>query len=205
MPIGTIFSVYRRLSSIGGPCTINDFLQKGDQQFAAGYILYGSSTLLVYGTKRHSVNGFTLDNSLGEFYLTHPRMQLPVKGKNYTFDYRYLHGIDESLQRFLSSCNFSENGADGAMSCRNTGCLVADMHRIFLHGGLFMYPSRKQKPRGKLRLMYECNPLSFLAELGGGIASDGEKRVLEIEPQTVHDRTPFFIGSRELMESLAGS
>ncbi len=202
MPIGTIFSIFRRVSPLGGPCTIDDFLQKGDQQFAAGYVLYGSSTLFVYGTKRHSVNGFTLDNSVGEFYLSHPGMKIPAEGRCYTFDYRYYHCVDDSLRRFLDSCNASRQGGDGRMSCRNAGCLVADMHRIFLHGGIFLYPGRKEKPKGKLRLMYECNPMAFLAEIGGGVATDGQKRIMDIVPGDIHERCPAFIGSRQIMDSL---
>lgn len=202
MPIGTIFSIYRRVSALGQPCTREDFLQSGDNQFAAGYVLYGPSTIFVYGTKRHSVNGFTLDNSVGEFYLSHPKMQLPAGGKTYSFDYRYYHAVSENIKRFIDYCHYSEDGDDGIFSQRNDGCMVADMHRIFLKGGIFMYPSRKAKPDGKLRLMYEGNPMGFLAELCGGMATNGRKRILEITPYHIHQRTPVFIGSTDMMTEL---
>lgn len=202
MPLGTIFSIYRRVSELGKPCTKEDFLQSGENQFAAGYVLYGSSTVFVYGTKRHSVNGFTLDNSIGEFYLSHPRMQIPSKGKVYSFDYRYYHAISENVKRFIDFCHYSEYKEDGIFSNRNDGCMVADMHRIFLKGGIFMYPSRKEKPEGKLRLMYECNPMGFLTELCGGQATNGVKRILEIQPDHIHQRSPVFIGSQRMMEQL---
>lgn len=200
MPIGTIFSIYRRVSPLGKPCTKADFLQKGENQFAAGYVLYGSSTMFVYGTRRHSVNGFTLDNSVGEFYLSNPNMKMPEDGNAYSFDYKYYHAVDEKVKRFLDFCNGSENGADGRYANKNAGCMVADMHRIFLKGGIFLYPSRKAKPKGKLRLMYECNPMAFLTELSGGSATDGQKRIMEIEPGDFHERTPIFIGSRRILQ-----
>ncbi|ANI88578.1 fructose-bisphosphatase [Arachidicoccus ginsenosidimutans] len=202
MPIGTIFSIYRRVSELGKPCTKEDFLQKGDNQFAAGYVLYGSSTIFVYGTKRHSVNGFTLDNSVGEFYLSHPQMKIPAEGKSYAFDYRYYHSVDKPVRDFLDECNASENGSDGRYANKNAGCMVADMHRILLSGGIFLYPARKEKPKGKLRLMYECNPFAFLTELCGGGATDGRQRIMEIVPQYVHERSPVFIGSSDMVDKL---
>lgn len=201
MPIGTIFSIYRRVSKLGEPCTKADFLQKGENQFAAGYVLYGSSTMFVYGTRRHSVNGFTLDNSVGEFYLSNPHMQMPVDGQAYCFDYKYYHAVDPKVQGYLQYCNASENGEDGRYANKNAGSMVADMHRIFLKGGIFMYPSRKAKPQGKLRLMYECNPMAFLTELSGGCATDGQQRVMEIQPEDIHERTPIFIGSKNMIET----
>jgi fructose-1,6-bisphosphatase I len=202
MPIGTIFSVYQRVSRLGSPCAVEDFLQKGDNQFAAGYVLYGSSTIFVYGTKRHSVNGFTLDNSVGEFYLSHPKMTIPAEGKTFSFDYKYYHCVDEPVRNFLDACNYSDNGKDGRYSCRNAGCMVADMHRIFLHGGIFLYPARKDRPDGKLRLMYECNPMAFLTELCGGSATDGRQRIMNIIPDHIHERSPVFIGSKKIMDEL---
>lgn len=202
MPIGTIFSIYRRVSELGGPCTPADFLQPGENQFAAGYVLYGSSTMFVYGTKRHSVNAFTLDSSVGEFYLSHPKMQMPQAGKIYSFDYRYYHTIGENVKQFIDYCHDSEDGQDGMFSHRNHGCMVADLHKIFLKGGIFMYPSRKEKPQGKLRLMYECNPMAFLAELCGGHATNGSNRILEVKPSHIHERSPVFIGSRNMMAEL---
>jgi fructose-1,6-bisphosphatase I len=158
--------------------------------------------MFVYGTRRHSVNGFTLDNSVGEFYLSNPSMQMPIDGKTYSFDYKYYHCVSDKVRNYLDYCNESENGADGRYANKNAGCMVADMHRIFLKGGVFMYPSRKQKPNGKLRLMYECNPMAFLTELSGGEAYDGEKRIMEIEPKDIHERCPIFIGSKKMMEEL---
>lgn len=199
-PIGTIFSIYRRVSKLGEPCTKEDFLQKGENQFAAGYVLYGSSTMFVYGTRRHSVNGFTLDNSVGEFYLSNPHMQMPVEGKTYHFDYKYYHGVSDRVRNFLNYCNASVDGQDGRFANKNAGCMVADMHRIFLKGGMFMYPSRNNKPKGKLRLMYECNPMAFLTELCGGSATDGHRRIMEIAPTDYHERTPIFIGSKQMID-----
>ena len=203
MPIGTIFSIFRRVSELGKPCTIEDFLQKGDHQFAAGYVLYGSSTLLVYGTRRHSVNGFTLDNSVGEFFLSHPQMKLPGEGKTYSFDYRYYHLVDDGVRRFLDHCNEVEGDSNGLYSNKTSGCMVADMHRIFLNGGIFLYPSRTGMPSGKLRLMYECNPFAFLAELGGGMATSGKTRILDIVPGHIHQRCPVFIGNKEMVSRMA--
>lgn len=203
MPIGTIFSIFRRVSELGKPCTLQDFLQKGDHQFAAGYVLYGSSTIFVYGTKRHSVNGFTLDNSVGEFFLSHPQMKLPQHSTIYSFDYRYYHLVDERVRKFLDNCNSIQEHAEGSYSNKTSGCMVADMHRIFLNGGIFIYPGRASKPKGKLRLMYECNPFAFLTELAGGIATNGEIRILDIIPQNIHERSPIFIGSKEMMSSLS--
>lgn len=202
MPIGTIFSIFRRVSELGKPCTIEDFLQKGDHQFAAGYVLYGSSTLFVYGTKRHSMNGFTLDNSVGEFFLSHQNIKLPQDGNTYSFDYRYYHSIEESVRKFLNNCNKIRNHSEALFSNKTSGCMVADMHRIFLNGGIFIYPARKEKPKGKLRLMYECNPFAFLCELAGGVATNGKIKILEIIPQNIHERSPIFIGNKELVLSL---
>lgn len=200
MPIGTIFSIYRRVSPLGQPCRKEDFLQAGDSQFAAGYVLYGSSTIFVYGTKRHSVNGFTLDNSVGEFYLSHPKMQLPDDGTAYAFDYRYYHSVEAKVRKVLDS--YSDIATD--YSNKNSGCMVADLHRIFLKGGVFLYPKRKEKPKGKLRLMYECNPMAFLAELCGGAAFDGDKRIMNIEPESIHQRSPIFIGSKNMVRDFGG-
>lgn len=199
MPIGSIFSIFRRVSELGKPCTTQDFLQKGDHQFAAGYVLYGSSTIFVYGTKRHSVNGFTLDNSVGEFFLSHPQMKFPEQGTTYSFDYRYYHLVDEPVRKFLDNYNSIQEHAEGAYSNKTSGCMVADMHRIFLNGGIFIYPARAGKPKGKLRLMYECNPFAFLAELCGGGATNGEIRILDVIPQNVHERSPIFIGNKEML------
>lgn len=200
MPIGTIFSIFRRVSELGKPCTKADFLQSGNNQFAAGYVLYGSSTIFVYGTKRHSVNGFTLDNSVGEFYLSHPKMKLPENGAAYAFDYRYYHAVGSKVQKILDGYN------DAAVdySNKNSGCMVADLHRIFLKGGIFLYPSRKEKPKGKLRLMYECNPMAFLAELCGGAAFDGVGRIMDIVPENIHQRSPIYIGSKNMVRDFGG-
>lgn len=200
MPIGTIFSICRRVSPLGQPCTKEDFLQKGDNQFAAGYVLYGSSTMFVYGTRRHSVNGFTLDNSVGEFYLSNPNMKMPATGNVYSFDYKYYHSVDEQTRRYLDYCNEVTKGSEGRYANKNAGCMVADLHRIFLKGGIFMYPGRPEKPNGKLRLMYECNPFAFLTELSGGAATDGNRRIMDIQPTDFHERCPIFIGSKEMVE-----
>lgn len=200
MPIGTIFSIYRRVSELGKPCTKEDFLQKGDNQFGAGYVLYGSSTMFIYGTKRHSVNGFTLDNSVGEFYLSNPHMQIPESGKSYSFDRKYYYSVSDKVRRYIDKCDYSEEGKEDNFSNKNYGSMVADMHRIFFKGGIFMYPSRIGKPKGKLRLMYECNPMAFLAEISGGQAiEESGRRIMDEQPENIHERSSIFIGSKNLI------
>lgn len=196
--IGTIFSVYRRVSEKGTPATLEDMLQKGTQQVAAGYVLYGSSTMLVY-TTGHGVNGFTLDPSIGEFCLSHPNMRMPETGRIYAMNEGNIHECEKGVKDYVSFCQ--EVQADGKpYSGRYIGSLVADFHRNLIKGGIYIYPVTNQSPKGKLRLLYECNPLAFVAEQAGGMATNGTERVLEIQPNQLHQRCGFFTGSKQMME-----
>lgn len=190
--IGTIFSIYRRKSKVGGAATDEDILQKGSKQVAAGYILYGSSTMLVY-TTGFGVNGFTYDPGLGEYFLSHPQMKMPTDGKIYSINEGLAHSFSEGVANYLESCKKKQYTA------RYIGSLVADFHRNLLKGGIYIYPATAKAPNGKLRLMYECNALAFIAEQAGGIATDGRRRILEITPKTLHERTPFFVGSANMV------
>ncbi|HCM75625.1 MAG TPA: class 1 fructose-bisphosphatase [Cytophagales bacterium] len=191
--IGTIFSIYRRISKVGAPIQKEDILQKGSQQVAAGYILYGSSTMMVY-TTGHGVNGFTFEQSLGEFFLSHPDMQMPEDGKIYSINEGAANSFPESVKKYVQDCK------DRNMTARYIGSLVADFHRNLLKGGIYIYPSTAKDPNGKLRLMYECNALAFISEQAGGVATNGKMRILDIEPTALHQRTPFFVGSKKMVE-----
>ncbi len=193
--IGTIFSIYRRRSPIGTPVTKEDILQPGRNQVAAGYILYGSSTMLVY-TTGHGVNGFTLEPSLGEFVLSHTNMKFPEEGKIYSINEGSWHQFTEGIQHYLNWCK------DEELTARYIGSLVADYHRNMLKGGVYLYPSTLKAPEGKLRLLYECNALALIAEQAGGMATDGKKRILDILPQEFHQRTPFYIGSKQMVKKV---
>lgn len=192
--IGTIFSVYRRKSPAGLPIQEEDILQKGSEQVAAGYILYGSSTMLVY-TTGYGVNGFTYEPSLGEYFLSHPNMQMPDDGKIYSINEGLSNSFTNEVKRYLSDCKAN------SLTARYIGSLVADFHRNLLKGGIYIYPPTAKDPNGKLRLMYECNALAFVAEQAGGKASDGRGgRILDIEPRELHQRTPFFVGSTKMVD-----
>ncbi|MFT4736294.1 MAG: fructose-1,6-bisphosphatase I [Cyclobacteriaceae bacterium] len=191
--IGTIFSIYRRVSPLGGPVQSEDVLQKGTEQVAAGYILYGSSTLLVY-TTGHGVYGFTLEPSLGEFMLSHAQMNCPEDGSIYSINEGSWLQFEEGTKAYITECK------KRAYSARYIGSLVADYHRNMLKGGIYIYPQTHTAANGKLRLMYECNALAFIAEQAGGMATDGYKRILEIEPTSFHQRSPFYIGSNKMVE-----
>ncbi|MFY0655083.1 MAG: class 1 fructose-bisphosphatase [Cyclobacteriaceae bacterium] len=191
--IGTIFSIYRRISPIGGPVQLEDVLQKGVNQVAAGYILYGSSTMLVY-TTGHGVNGFTYEPSLGEFVLSHEAMTCPEDGNIYSINEGSWHSFEQSVRDYIDFCK-NEN-----YSARYIGSLVSDFHRNMLKGGIYIYPKTAKSPNGKLRLMYECNALAFIAEQAGGIASDGHGRIMDIEPSDLHERSPLFMGSKKMVE-----
>jgi fructose-1,6-bisphosphatase I len=195
--VGTIFSIYRRISS-GGPPTLQDFLQKGSEQVAAGYIVYGSSTMLVY-TTGHGVNGFTLDPSIGEFCLSHPDIKTPKSGKVYSINQGNFASFPEGVKEYVIYCKYEDKATKRPYSLRYIGSMVADVHRNLITGGIFIYPPTKDSPRGKLRLLYECNPISFIVEQAGGRASDGFMRILDIEPKELHQRTPIFIGSEEMV------
>jgi fructose-1,6-bisphosphatase I len=196
--IGTIFSIYRRIS-LGGPATMNDFLQKGTQQVAAGYVTYGSSTMLVYSTG-HGVNGFTLDPSIGEFCLSHPDMKTPAEGVIYSINEgNYVH-FPEGVKKYLKYCQVEEEATNRPYSSRYIGSLVSDFHRNMIKGGIYVYPSTAKSPKGKLRLLYECNPLAFIVEQAGGRATDGFNRILDIQPKSLHQRIPLFIGSSDMVK-----
>ena len=199
--IGSIFSVYRRVSDLGKPAKLEDFLQPGIKQVAAGYVIYGSSTILVYATRR-GVNGFTLDTAIGEFYLSHPNLKMPPHGLFYSFDNRYYNQVDQKLKNYVDFCISTTENKNGPYSNRYYGCMVADIHRNLLKGGIFFYPQVTGKPNGKLRLCYECNPMAFITEVAGGNATDGKQRILDIQPEHIHQRSPLFIGSKEMMEDL---
>ena len=193
--IGTIFSIYRRKSAPGSPVTEEDILQKGNNQVAAGYLLYGSSTMLVY-TTGHGVNGFTFDPSLGEYFLSHPNMMIPENGSIYSINEGNYDLFDDTIKTYLKSCKKERYTA------RYIGSLVADFHRNLLKGGIYMYPDTKEQPQGKLRLLYECNALAFVVEQAGGYASNGRMRILDIKPQKLHQRVPFYIGSKKMVRTI---
>ena len=194
--IGTIFSILRRTTPLGEPLTFNDFMQPGSAQVAAGYILYGSSTMLVY-TTGHGVNGFTLDPAVGEFFLSHPAMTFPPEGPTYAVNDTLLPETAPAVQAYIAHCR----SVPGARA-RYIGSLVADFHRNLIHGGIYLYPSLQTKPQGKLRLLYECAPLAFIAEEAGGLAEDDQGRILDRVPQTLHERSPLYIGQRSSVELL---
>lgn len=199
--IGTIFSVFRRVTPVGTPATIADFLQPGTKQVAAGYVIYGSSTILVYATRR-GVNGFTLDPSIGEYTLSHPDIKCPPSGKIYSVNHGNFFQYDEKVRKYINGCQQKNATNGGPYTQRYIGSMVSDVHRNLIKGGIFMYPAIKDKPGGKLRLLYECNPFAFIVEVAGGKATDGTQRILDIQPTAVHQRTPFFVGSKLMMEEL---
>ncbi|MEP7164764.1 MAG: class 1 fructose-bisphosphatase [Ferruginibacter sp.] len=201
--IGTIFSVFRRVSELGKPATQDDFLQKGNNQVAAGYVIYGSSTMLVYATRR-GVQGFTLDQSVGEFTLSHPDIKCPDKGKIYSVNHGNFFQYEQPVKEYVTACQKKDKTNGGPYTQRYIGSMVADVHRNLIKGGIFMYPGTTDKPKGKLRLLYECNPFAFIVEKAGGKATNGSIRILDVQPTELHQRTPFFIGSKLMMEELEG-
>ncbi len=196
--VGTIFSVYERITPKGQPVTIEDFLQPGNKQVAAGYIVYGTSTMLVYTTGK-GVNGFTLNPAIGTYYLSHPKMQHPKMGKIYSInEANYVHfpqGVKDYLKFIQKEVEDGKN-----YTSRYIGSLVSDFHRNMIKGGIYIYPTSSKNPKGKLRLLYECNPIAFLAEQSGGKATDGYQRILDIKPTELHQRVPFFCGSTEMVD-----
>ena len=194
--VGAIFSIYKRVTPIGEPISDVDFLQKGTEQVAAGYVLYGSSTMLVY-TTGSGVNGFTLDPAVGEFFLSHPKMEFPSIGKTYSLNSALLDTCTEPTVKFVKRCH-----EDSSMSyrARYIGSLVADFHRNLIQGGIYIYPSLREKPNGKLRLLYECSPLSFIAEEAGGLAIHDGGRIMDVQPTELHQRIPYYVGSKNLVE-----
>lgn len=196
--IGTIFSIYHRLS-LRGPGTLEDFTQPGTEQVAAGYIIYGSSCMMLF-TSGKGVNGFTLDPSIGEFCLSHPMMQTPVNGAVYSINEgNYLH-FPEGVKKYLKYCQAEDLPSNRPYSSRYIGSGVADIHRNLITGGIYIYPTTTKSPNGKLRLLYECNPLAFIIEQTGGKASTGDKRIMELPLKELHQRTPLFIGSSNMVD-----
>ncbi|MCE9602389.1 MAG: class 1 fructose-bisphosphatase [Gemmatimonadetes bacterium] len=194
VPVGTIFSVLRRVTKGNGVGTLADMLQSGYKQVAAGYVVYGSSTMMVYTTGQ-GAHGFTLDPSIGEFLLSHPDIKTPEQGRYLSVNEAYEQHWEDNVRQLIRRYR----GMDGkreAMNVRYIGSLVADFHRNLLGGGLFAYPANAKSPTGKLRLLYECNPLAFICEQAGGLAIDGHQRILDIQPTHLHQRSPYFIGSK---------
>jgi len=197
--VGTIFSIYRRVTPTGTPVLLEDFLQPGNLQIAAGYVIYGTSTMLVY-TTGHGVNGFTLNPALGTYYLSHPNIQFPEIGKIYSVNEgNYIH-FPQGIKNYIKYCQ--EEKEDRPYTSRYIGSLVSDIHRNMIKGGVYMYPSSSKLPNGKLRLLYECNPIAFIVEQAGGLASDGFQRILDIKPSELHQRIPFICGSKKMVEKV---
>ena len=199
--IGTIFAVYRRKSLKGTMVDLEDFLQPGTEQVAAGYIVYGSSTMLVYATRR-GVNGFTLDPSIGEFCLSHPDIKCPENGKIYSVNHGNFFLYNKGVKKYIDLCQHKTKEDGGPYTQRYIGSMVSDVHRNLIKGGIFMYPATTDKPKGKLRLLYECNPFAFIMEVAGGKATNGTQRILDIQPTELHQRSALFIGSKMMMEEL---
>lgn len=197
--VGSIFSIYRRITPAGEKIRNEDFLQKGSSQVAAGYVIYGSSTMLVYSTG-HGVNGFTLDPSIGEFCLSHPDIVTPDDGFIYSVNEgNYVH-FPAGVKKYIKYCQERDIKTKRPYSSRYIGSLVSDFHRNLLKGGIFLYPENEIAPKGKLRLVYECNPIAFLASQAGGQASDGSRKILDLIPESLHQRSPFYVGSKNMVE-----
>ncbi len=200
--VGTIFSIYRRVSPVGQPVTAEDFLQPGDQQVAAGYVIYGSSTMLVY-TTGNGVNGFTFDPSLGVFYLSHPNMRIPQEGKIYSINEGNYINFPAGVKKYIKYCQEKDAATNRPYTSRYIGSLVSDFHRNMIKGGIYLYPPTHSHPNGKLRLLYECNPMAFLAEQAGGKAVAGpDQRILSLQPTELHQRVPLVVGSTTMVEKV---
>jgi len=198
--VGTIFSIYRRVSPAGGPVELEDFLQVGRKQVAAGYVIYGSSTMLVY-TTGNGVHGFTYDPSIGVFCLSHESLTIPKTGKIYSINEGNYSKFPLGVKKYLKYCQEEDEATNRPYTSRYIGSLIADFHRNLLKGGIYIYPQTAQAPSGKLRLLYECNPIAFLAEQAGALATDGYQPILDLKPAELHQRVPFFTGSPEMMET----
>jgi fructose-1,6-bisphosphatase I len=196
--VGTIFSIYRRITPRGEKVKNEDFLQEGSKQVAAGYIIYGSSTMLVYSTG-FGVNGFTLDPSIGEFCLSHPDIRTPEDGFIYSANEGNHIYFPAGVKKYIKYCQEKDLKSGRPYSSRYIGSLVSDFHRNLLKGGIFIYPENENAPRGKLRLVYECNPIAFIAFQAGGAASDGVHNILDISPLSLHQRSPFYVGSKNMV------
>lgn len=199
--IGTIFGIYSRTSSVGAPLTKDDFRLKGSNMVAAGYVVYGSSTIFVFATTR-SVNGFTLDPTIGEFYLSHPNIKCPERGYIYSINQSNVLNYSKGIREYIDSFQLKNKEKEGTCTLRHVGSMVADLHRNLIKGGIFLNPGSSSFPNGKLRLLYECNPWAFIYEVAGGKAITGKGRVLDVEFEDIHQRTPFFIGSSSMINDL---
>jgi fructose-1,6-bisphosphatase I len=199
--VGSIFSIYRRISPRGKTAKIEDFMQPGINQVAAGYVIYGSSTMMVYSTG-NGVNGFTLDPSIGEFCLSHPNIKTPVNGNIYSINEGNYTYFPLGIKKFLKFCQEKDDDNARPYTSRYIGSLVSDFHRNLLIGGIFLYPQNERAPQGKLRVVYECNPMAFLAEQAGGAASDGFNRIMEMELKALHQRSPFYVGSLNMVQKV---
>ena len=197
--VGTIFSIFRRVTPVGNEVTIDDFLQKGEEQVAAGYVIYGTSTMLVY-TTGDGVNGFTLNPAIGTFYLSHPNLKFPENGNIYSINEGNYSHFPLGIKKYIKFCQEQNNNRP--YISRYIGSLVSDFHRNMIKGGIYLYPQSLNYPNGKLRLLYECNPMAFLAEQANGSASDGYKRILEIQPNSLHQRVPFVCGSSKMVRDV---
>lgn len=195
--VGTIFGIFRRVSPVGTPVTVEDFLQPGNLQVAAGFIAYGTSTMMVY-TTGNGVNGFTLNPAIGTYYLSHPSIKVPEQGNIYSVNEGgYVH-FPKGVKEYIKFCQQEEE--DRPYTSRYVGSMVADVWRTMLMGGIYFYPQSTGKPEGKLRLLYECNPFAFLIEQAGGMATNGKQRIMDIKPTDIHQRMPFFGGSKDMVE-----
>jgi len=201
--VGSIFSIYRRVSEREAEATEVDFLQEGTRQVAAGYVIYGSSTMLVY-TTGNGVNGFTLDPTIGEFCLSHPNIRTPLSGRIYSVNEGNYIKFPDGVKRYIKYCQENDPASGRPYISRYIGSLVSDVHRNLLTGGIFLYPPSIIYPSGKLRLVYECNPVSFIIEQAGGLATDGTRRIMAIPPEALHQRSPFYCGSTEMVKQLIG-
>ena len=199
--VGTIFSIYRRITPLGQSITEKDFLQPGNCQVAAGYIVYGSSTMLVY-TTGCGVHAFTYDPSIGVFCLSHEKVQFPENGNMYSINEGNYIKFPSGVKQYIKFCQEQDEATSRPYTSRYIGSLVADFHRNLLKGGIYLYPSTASYPKGKLRLLYECNPMAFLAEQAGGKASDGANRILDITPRELHQRSPFFVGTESMVNNV---
>jgi fructose-1,6-bisphosphatase I len=197
--VGTIFSIYRRITPVGTPVKLEDFLQKGSEQVAAGYVVYGTSTMLVYTTGA-GVNGFTLNPAIGTFYLSHPKIQFPEDGAIYSVNEGNYMDFPLGIKKYIKYCQEEED--DRPYTSRYIGSLVSDFHRNMIKGGIYLYPKGSRNPDGKLRLLYECNPIAFIAEQANGKSSDGYTRTLDVQPIRLHQRVPFICGSKNMVDTV---
>ena len=201
--VGTIFSIYKRISPIGSVAVEEDFLQKGNKQVAAGYVIYGSSTMMVYTTGK-GVNGFTFDPTIGSYFLSHPDFNIPIKGKLYSVNEGNFPYFSQDIRDYLKFIKEEDKNSGRPYSGRYIGSLVSDFHRNMIKGGIYLYPGTTSRPTGKLRLCYECNPMAFIIEQAGGKASDGQGRIMDIQPERLHQRSPLIIGSSAMVDEVLG-